>query len=358
MMDTIRAAAREVADALRETWGVPPTLVPVNREEKKEGDGLMAWLRVQAGCRVKPEEQRAVEAFRGLQQIRVVDAATRVSDAIPTRLVRIFFERLDAQPVHRVCTVEREPTLSTRKIPIVDDTGNQAQLVGSGVGMTSLDPAMSSLTLGCYTLCSRPVIVHNSVLRDAGIDLLPILTEVLADRIGRAVTHYATNGSGIGEPLGLLADNGGVPTLVTTASSTAITFDDLLSLYHAVSEEGRKTGAWMMSPSTHAHLRKLVDERGRPLLIINPASEQPATIFGRPVVENPAMPEIAPGKKTIIFGDFSRFIIRERNSLRIEVLKERFAYQDSTAVMLFHDFDCGLAATPNTKAIGCLKMKN
>ncbi len=45
---------------------------------------------------------------------------------------------------------------------------------------------------------------------------------------------------------------------------------------------------------------------------------QPDTLLGRPVIVDPNMPSMEAGAKSILFGDFSGYYIRDVGSIRIE----------------------------------------
>ncbi|MBS5132959.1 MAG: phage major capsid protein [Lachnospiraceae bacterium] len=51
------------------------------------------------------------------------------------------------------------------------------------------------------------------------------------------------------------------------------------------------------------------------------------TIFGRPVISTPYMPNIGTGAKPIAFGDLSYYWIMERRPLSVKVLRERYAIE-------------------------------
>ena len=329
-------------------------------EEERPDVGL-SWLKFHAQLPLTSDERREVIPRGNVIDIvpRPKDIGRRVaSDAIPTRIAEAIIENIGTYTALRnVVTIEQEPVLTAKRVPIFDDTGNTAVFVGDGVTMESAEPAVSSVAFGCYTLTSKPVVIHNALVRDIPLNLVKILGEILGQRIGRGANYYFTRGTGQNEPRGLLANNGGVPTLATTAQSDKITLEDLLAMYHAVDEDSRSKGVWVMHTQTLLEIAKLSDAHGRPFFSLNPAFHFQPQIFGHPVIENPHMPTIAPGAKVIIFGDLKRYLVRERSAIRMQVLTERYASQDSIGIIAFYDFDGGLLATSNTKAIGCLAMK-
>lgn len=81
-----------------------------------------------------------------------------------------------------------------------------------------------------------------------------------------------------------------------------------------------------MNDSTAAAVRKLKDPGGDHYLWERSLTAgTPDMILGRPVVIDPNMPSIGLGAKSVLFGDFSRYFIRDVSSIRFEASTE-FAF--------------------------------
>src|SRR6266487_5580208 len=123
--------------------------------------------------------------------------------------------------------------------------------------------------------------------------ILKRLTRQFAQKEGTAFI----NGNGVARPEGLLtvaaaASYGGMNGLLGTSASHLLLPSDLISLMHVGKSGYRPTGTWLMSNSTIGICRLFADTTTRPLWTVfgDVFSE---TLFGRPIVEMPDMPNQA-----------------------------------------------------------------
>ena len=75
---------------------------------------------------------------------------------------------------------------------------------------------------------------------------------------------------------------------------------------------------WLMRDATVAAVRKLKDTTGQYLWQPGLQAGSPDTILGKPVRTDPNVPAVALGAKSILFGDFSTYFVRQVESLRFE----------------------------------------
>lgn len=104
---------------------------------------------------------------------------------------------------------------------------------------------------------------------------------------------------------------------VTTASATAITYDELVDLKHKIPQAYRGKGVWLMNDSTYTAICKLKDNDGRPYF-----EEDEYKILGCPVYVSGNFAEIGAGNKTIVFGDLSGYTIKFSKDMSIELLTD------------------------------------
>ena len=69
--------------------------------------------------------------------------------------------------------------------------------------------------------------------------------------------------------------------------------------------------SFMFHDLTLAELKKLKDGQNRPLWLPGIAADQPDNILNRPYVINQDIATMAANAKSVLFGDFSKFIIRD-----------------------------------------------
>lgn len=340
----------------------------LNEQKPKNRQPVRAWLRDIIGI-ANADDKSVLDdlGWRGANAIDVpmnaitggVMRSAEVGDVVPTQIGQYVAEKLsNYDAVRRVARVLPTQTMDKITLPIFDDLSNSGQLVTSELNLdTSVDPTISSVTLDCYRVTSKPVAVDYALLRDAAVDVEMVLSELLAERIGRTANQYETTGTGSSQPTGLLASSGGVPVAKTASATTSLTWDELLDTVYAIDQMYRSNAVWMMNSSILAAIQKLEDNYGRPLFYPDLTGQSPGRLLGYPVIENPSMASsLAASAKVAIFGDFSRFVIREVPQLRLLVLKEKYAGIDAIGFLAFYYFDSKLQASSSTKAIGHLAM--
>ena len=133
------------------------------------------------------------------------------------------------------------------------------------------------------------------------------------------------NGDGINSPNGLLLDGTGAEIGVTVSGTGALTYDNIVELYFSLGREFRREASWLMSDTTAFALRTITDSVGNPIW-----RHSDDSLFGRPVFVSPHMPDVAPGAKPVLFGDFSYYWLIERNGTFVRTFNESFALMGQT----------------------------
>ena len=234
---------------------------------------------------------------------------------VPTELSPEFIQTLKAYGgMYQASRIVRTAGGGLWNQPYVDDTSTAALLTAEASATTTQDFSISRIQLNSYTYRSK-IVVSREWLQDEAVNAVSELNVMLATRLGRAINTHFTTGDGSSKPTGILATSGGAPTGKTTASATAITATEILDLIHSV-DPAYRTGpnvALMMNDSTLAAIKKLTlgSSDSTPLWVPSMREGEPATIWGYPYVINQSMESIATGKKTIAFGDWSYYVIRE-----------------------------------------------
>jgi HK97 family phage major capsid protein len=73
-----------------------------------------------------------------------------------------------------------------------------------------------------------------------------------------------------------------------------------------------------MSKSGISSARKLKDGAGNYIWLDNAENGQPAQLLGYPVYENPAVPAVAVGAKSVLFGHQPSFVTRVAGGIRVD----------------------------------------
>src|SRR6266567_3467631 len=170
--------------------------------------------------------------------------------------------------------------------------------------------------------------------------ILKRLTRQFAQKEGAAFI----NGDGVARPEGLLTNaalaSTGMNIFSGTSASHLLLPSDLISLMHVGKSGYRATGTWLMSNSTIGICRLFADTTTRPLWTVF-GDEFSETLFGRPIVEMPDMPNQAgtfpaftAGQFPVIFGDIGQgYQIVDRVGLTFQTLKELYAIQNQVAFL-------------------------
>lgn len=215
---------------------------------------------------------------------------------------------------------------------------------GESINVSDLADDFTRIKTEAHKVVSL-VKVANAFVTDNAFDIKKHLPKRFAKVFGRAEENLFINGTGVGQPVGILNDTLGAETGVTT---TDVTFDDVINLYMSVKAKHRKHGVWLMNDETALALRKLKDKDGNYLW-----QEDMDTILGKPVYISEFMPSIAIGKKVIAFGDFSYYWILNRRPLAVRALKEKFELYDQTGYLAMEYIDGKLV---NKEAIKVMQI--
>lgn len=215
----------------------------------------------------------------------------------------------------RVLSVEGTNTF---KVPTMSDTSRAVKTAEEGA-FSQLEPTFQEVSF-TPTKLTRLVKISDELLDDSRIDVMKqILLPDFEQAFAAAENDDFTNGDGVDNPQGITvgASNSGV----TTASSTTVTADNIIDIYHALGYLYRQNAVWLMNDSTIQLVRKLRENgtSGNYLWQPGMATGQPDTLLGRPVYTLNTMPELGvPSSRVIVFGDISFFWIIDfgRESMR------------------------------------------
>lgn len=303
-------------------------------EERVANAAFTSYLRFGMGG-LSPE-QRSVMAKRSAAANPETRALTETTTGGGFLIPQDFYRKLtEAYKFYggmrnAGATILQTSTGATMPFPSVNDTGNSGARLAINTQETELDMAFGSVSLGAFTYSSKIVTVPLQLVQDSAFDLDSYLAKALGVRIGRTTNNEFTVGTGVAMPRGVVID----ATLGKTGANgqtTTVIYDDLVDLEHAVDPAYRPQSRWMLHDSSLKVIKKLKDTAGRPLwrsslegIGVSVASN-PDTINGYPYVVNNDMAVMAVSAKSILFGDFSNYIIRDVLGVQILRMTERFA---------------------------------
>ncbi len=251
-----------------------------------------------------------------------------VSNAVPQGFVaELMTHLINRAAVAGIARTITTPTGGDVKMPTTT-AHSTAALVAEGAGIGESDPTFSSVTLAAYKF-AHLVQVSTEAMTDTGVDLASYIAQAGGEAVGNALGGYLVTGTGSSQPQGVVT----AATLgKTAASATAITYSELVDLVHSVVPAYRASTScrFLMNDSTVGYLRKLVDTTGLPIWQESLRTGEPSRLLGYPVTVDPNVAAIATGAKTVLFGDFSRFVVRLAGGVRVE-RSDDFAFANDLA---------------------------
>ena len=270
----------------------------------------------------------------------------------PDEFERTLVEALEEEDIFRNLANVIQTSSGDRKIPVVATKGNASWVDEEGE-IPESDDSFKQVTLSAYKLATM-IKVSEELLNDSAFDLESYIAKEFGRRIGTKEEEAFFVGDGTGKPTGILDGTAGGEIGKTTASSTAITFDEIMDLFYSLRSPYRKKATFLMNDSTVKAIRKLKDSTGNYLWQPSVTAGTPDTILNRPVLTSSYMPEIAAGNKTIAFGDYQYYWIADREGRSFKRLNELFAVTDQVAFIATQRVD-GKLILP--EAIKILKQK-
>jgi HK97 family phage major capsid protein len=202
--------------------------------------------------------------------------------------------------------------------PTSDGTTEEGEIIAENASATDLDVAFGTVGLPVYKFSSKVVSVPIELLQDSNVDIGAFVEGRLTTRLGRITNRLFTTGTGVSQPNGaLVAATNGFTAANATGQVSTITYDSLVELEHSVDPAYRERGVtkFMMNDNSLKKVRQIKDTNGRPIFVPgyetgNPGGA-PDRLMGHEIVINQNMPNMAASVKSILFGDFQGYVIRD-----------------------------------------------
>ena len=240
---------------------------------------------------------------------------------VPEEFERQIITGLDEFNVMRnLCKVIT--TSAERKIPVAA-THSTAAWTAENAAYTESNPTFNQKTIDAFKLTDL-VKVSIELLEDSMFDLEEYIAKEFARAFGIAEEQAFCVGTGSGQPTGLFTANGGIVG-VTTAGTTAITADEIISLVYALKSPYRRNAKFLMNDATVSAIRKLKDGNGNYLWQPALQAGQPDKLLGYELYTSPYVPTLAAGAYTVAFGDFSNYWIADRSGRTVQRLNELYS---------------------------------
>lgn len=221
------------------------------------------------------------------------------------------------------------------QIPTSDDTGNLAKIIAEATAITaSTAVPFGQVTLEATMYHSGPIKISHELAQDSIIDIDAFVENAMQIRFGRKwnldfTTRSSTETTG---PHGIVNDSTGAVDVATLA---ALTPENLMDLQNAIDPAYWPNARWMFNTATFTGIRKLRQGTSDQFLW-SPGLSQgaPDLLLGHEYTINQDVASFGTsGNKTIFYGDFSHYWIRDVAGISINRLTERFAEEGVVALL-------------------------
>lgn len=240
-----------------------------------------------------------------------------VPDEYDSRLIDI----LNEENVMRTLGT-RITTSGEHKINIAA-TKPAAAWIEEGGALTFGDATFDQIILDAHKL-HVAIKVTEELLYDNAFNLENYIITQFGKALSNAEEDAFINGTGVGQPLGILAATGGAEIGVTSEGPEPTT-DEVINLVYSLKRPYRKNAVFLTNDKALAYLRTLKDLNGQYLWQPSLQAGEPDRFLGYKVYTSPFFPEPQPGKACVAFGDFSYYNIGDRGTRSFSELKELFA---------------------------------
>lgn len=311
---------------------------PQEEEEEKEERSL---------------EEREIEAFENFirgnveeirsGEIQLTQGAN--GSIVPTTIAnRIIKAVRDKVPYLTLADVVN--TNGKLSVPVYgEDSTNyiNADYVDEGTALTDNIGKFTTVDITGFVLGALSL-VSNKLISNTDINITDFVVMQVSEAMAEKLEKEFTVGTD-GKISGILSGT----VRVTTASSTAITYDELVELKHSLKKAFRSAGKWIMNDSTYTALCKLKDQNGQPYF-----KDDEYKILGCEVLVSDSMPEIGTGNKAIVFADLSGYTIKATKAIEIQLLREKYADRNMLGVIAYGEYD---AKITDAKKVAVMQIK-
>lgn len=268
---------------------------------------------------------------------------------VPTPLASEFIDRLRAKSV--------AIRAGARTVPMTSETLAIARLETDPVvawrqenaAVAESDPTFGRVTLQARSLMGM-VRVSRELLDDS-VNVSEMLTNAFTLGMALEFDRAILFGSGTApEPRGVFNTNGINVVSLGANGDTLDGYGPLIdAIYQMQLDNSADPTAMIWHPRTGANLAKLVDGDGNPLVAPEMVAKVPKlSTTSVPIDQAQGTGEDA---STVLMGDWTQLLIGLRSSLRIEVLKERYADYHQYAFVAHMRGDAQLAHTGSFSAV-------
>lgn len=287
---------------------------------------------------IEEQETRAFEAYiRGEINERggeLTPASTSAGAIIPTTIVNYIIKK-----VYDICPIldrsQKFNVKGTLEVPYYPYDSNNITVAYKSEfsALTSSSGKFATVELKGF-LAGALTKISRSLINNAQFDIVGFVVDEMAYQIARFIEGELLNGT-----QDYVEGLSGLTNGITSASTSAISADEVIQLHDSIKDQFQNNAIWIMSPKTRTALRTLKSTTGYYLLNDDISSPFGSTLLGKPVYVSDNMPDIGAGKVAIFYGDMKGLATKFSEEINIEVLREKYADEHAIGVIGWLEFD-------------------
>ena len=350
--------AQELAEIRDDVRKIKETLELKGFFDKEGGEKPVEKVEIEK----EVEETRALEeadekafesyirgTFTNERATNLTPAANSGGVTIPQTIANRIIKK-----VYDLCPIlERSTKYNVKgklELPYYDES-TQSITVGWATEFQELESNVGKFTSVELTgyLAGALSLISRSLINNSQFDIVGFVVDRMAYDIARFIENALLNGSGSVTGLSTVSN------VVTAASSTEITADELIQVQGQIKDVFQGNAIWIMNEETRTALRQLKSNTGSYMLteIYDLASPFKNMLLGKPVYVSDNMPTMGAGKTAIYYGDMRGLATKFSEDINIEVLREKYATQHAYGVVGWLEFDSKIE---DPQKIAAIKM--
>lgn len=248
-----------------------------------------------------------LKKLQGKELTALENAAVSAASVIPTETMNKIIEKMEyIAPI--LAKVSVSYIASNLTIP-AEDVTNDASWVAMGTASTDSADSTTSISLAAYKL-----IKTIEIGADVSVMSIPAfeayLVNKLSKKMAKALENAIVNGTGSGQPTGLLAS--GIITNTGTYTKAGMTYTDLLAIIADLPDNDYRAGASFLMPSAlfYSDVLPALTDKGSGLDV---QAVQQGKIAGYDVI---LCDRMAAG--TVVFGNLENYAMNFAQGVEIK----------------------------------------
>ena len=240
---------------------------------------------------------------------------------------------------------------NTLTMPGIDDTshvstvygGVQAYWAGEAATLTASQPKFQQIKLEAWKLTALARIT-NELLRDSAVALAAFLQQRLPEAVRYFEDDAFIQGTGAGQPLGIL--NAANQALVSVTKETGqaaatIVTENIDKMFSRMLPSSQNRAVWLANPETYpqlASMTRAVGTGGSAVFISNMAGGPPNSLMGRPVIFTEKCAALGTAGD-IAFVDPAYYLVGDRQQVEAMVSEHVYFLTDESALRFIERVD-------------------